>query len=366
MPKYDYLLVGAGLFNATISSILTKKNKRVAVIEQRNHIGGNCYTKKVENIDIHYYGAHIFHTSNRKVWDFINYFGEFNNYKNTPIAIVNNQSYNLPFNMNLFSKVFDTPYPEEIKKNIDREKKEFKDKPIENLEDQALFMVGRTIYEMFIKGYTEKQWGKKCTELPASIIKRLPLRWIYDNNYFNNTYQGIPKDGYTRIIESMFNKADVFLNTQFESNHGITANNIIYTGMIDKFFNYKYGELEYRTLDFRHNIYNTDNYQGNAVFNYPSNYIPYTRSIEHKHFNYKPTNKTIVSYEFSSKFNHKNSNHIPYYPIGNQENIDKYNLYFKESKKIPNMIFAGRLGSYKYYDMDDTIENALLLVNKLK
>lgn len=365
MQKYDYLLVGAGLFNATLSSILTNLGKRVAVVEQRDHIGGNCYTKNIEGIEVHYYGAHIFHTSNKEVWDFVNSFGEFNDYKNTPIAIVNGQTYNLPFNMNLFSKVFKTPYPEEIKNIIARELGEFKDKPIENLEDQALSMVGRTIYEMFIKGYTEKQWGKKCTELPPEIIKRLPLRWTYDNNYFNDTYQGIPKEGYTKIIERMFEGSDIYLNTPFESNHGIIADKIIYTGMIDRFFDYKYGPLEYRTLDFIHQIKDTDNWQGNAVFNYPTNYIPYTRSIEHKHFNYKPSNKTVVSFEFSKEFNHKDPKQIPYYPIGNKENKEKYSLYLKEAEKIPEIIFAGRLGEYQYYDMDDTIENALKLSEKL-
>jgi len=366
MQKYDFLLVGAGLFNATFASIAHHRyGKKCAVIEMRDHIGGNIYTKKVEGIDVHWYGAHIFHTSNKIVWDYINTFGKFNDFKNTPIAIVKGETYNLPFNMNLFSKVFGVTHPDQVKAIIEREKAEFKDKPIKNLEDQALSMVGRTIYETFIKGYTEKQWGKKCTELPPEIIKRLPLRFTYDNNYFNDTYQGIPNDGYTSIIEKMLEGSDVFLNTPFESNHGITADKIIYTGMIDKFFDFIHGALEYRTLDFQHNIYDTDNHQGNAVFNYPSEYIPYTRSIEHKHFNYKPTEKTVVSFEFSSQFNHNDPKQIPYYPIGNKRNKEIYAKYLEEAKKIPEIIFAGRLGEYKYYDMDDTIESAMKLVDKI-
>jgi len=359
--KYDYLIVGAGLFGSVCAYELNKKGKKVLVIDKREHIGGNIYTEKVEGINVHKYGAHIFHTSNKDTWEYINQFGEFNGYINSPIANYKGEVYNLPFNMNTFSKIWDNVFtPEEAKKQIEKEK--FKGEPA-NLEEQAMSLVGETIYKKLVKEYTEKQWNKDCKELPPFIIKRLPVRFTYNNNYFNDIYQGIPKDGYTKIIEKMLNGIEVKLNTNFLDNkeyYERISNKIIYTGTIDGFYDYCYGKLEYRSLEFKEKVLNIDNYQGNAVVNWTSHDVPYTRTIEHKHFNNDESNKTIISYEYPCK-----NDLEPYYPINNSKNDELYNKYKKLSETSKNVVFGGRLGLYKYYDMDKTIEEALKLCKSL-
>ncbi len=364
MQKYDFLIVGAGLYGATFANIARNKGKRCLVIDKRSHIGGNCYTENKNGIEIHRYGAHIFHTNNKEVWSYVNRFVDFNHYINQPIAKIGDKVYNLPFNMNLFSKVFGIVTPEQAREAINKEISIYKDLIPTNLEEQAIKMVGTTIYNMFVKGYTEKQWGKPCTELPADTIKRLPLRFTYDNNYFDDIHQGIPKQGYTKLIEKMMEGTEVRLNTYYEQVQE-DVGNVIYTGAIDKFFGYELGSLEYRTLHFINVEKPTTNYQGCAVMNYPSIDVPFTRSIEHRHFN-KDTqsDKTIISYEYSDTYT-PGMGLTPYYPIGNKENIDLYNKYVELSKGFPNIHFAGRLGEYKYYDMDDTIESAIKLSNKL-
>lgn len=354
----DYLIVGSGLYGATFANIASSFGKKCLVIDQRSQIGGNCYTENRQNIDIHKYGAHIFHTNNEKVWKYVNQFAKFIQYINSPIVNINNKIYNLPFNMNLFHQVFNEIDPKKIQKIIDKEK--FIGIPT-NLEEQAMKLVGKTIYEMFIKEYTEKQWGKACKELPPETIKRLPLRFTYDNNYFDDEYQGIPVNGYTNMIKKMLENIEVRLNTKYDKS--MLAKKIIYTGMIDEFFNYKYGELEYRTLEFVELEYRTDNHQGNAVINYPNSNIPYTRSIEHKHFNKEnKSDRTIVSYEFSKDYT---IGDIPFYPINDKKNNRIYEKYKKLGRKCRNIYFVGRLGEYKYYDMDDTIENAMNLISKI-
>lgn len=361
---YDYLIVGAGMFGSVFAYLANKANKKVLVIDQRNHVGGNCYTENVDGINVHKYGAHIFHTDNQEVWEFINQFGEFKPFINQPIAIINNQSYNLPFNMNTFSRVFGVTKPEEIIDIIDKETSEYKDVEPQNLEEQALKFVGKTIYEMFIKEYTEKQWGKKCTELPKEIIKRIPIRLTYDNNYFNDKYQAIPIGGYTSLFNNMLNNIEVKLNTTENSirNTNLKFNTIIYTGMIDEYFDYSLGELEYRSLKFVEVEKETENYQGNAVCNYPSKNIGYIRSIEHKHFLNDQSAKTIISYEFSVKYKR---GMIPFYPIQTDKNIKLYDKYCELAKEYKNIYFSGRLGNFKYFDMDDTIENAMSLAKQL-
>lgn len=359
--KYDYIIVGAGLFGAVCAYELNKKGKKVLVLEKRNHIAGNIYTELKENINVHKYGAHIFHTSNKEIWDYINQFGEFNNFINSPIANYKGEIYNLPFNMNTFSKIWeDVKTPKEAKEHIEKEK--FKGNST-NLEEQTKSLVGTTIYEKLVKEYTEKQWGKECKDLPPFIIKRLPVRFTYNNNYFNDIYQGIPKQGYTKLIEKMLNGIEVKLNTDFFDNkeeYINMCNKIIYTGPIDKYYNYCYGKLEYRSLRFEEIIYNTDNYQGNAVINYTSNDKKYTRTIEHKHFNNDISNKTIISYEYPII-----NDLEPYYPINNEKNDSLYYKYETLAKMDKNILFGGRLGTYKYYDMDKTIEKALELIKKI-
>lgn len=360
MPKVDYLIVGAGLFGSVFAYQVKKAGKTCLMIDQRDHIGGNCYTEKISGIDVHKYGAHIFHTDNEEVWRFITQFGSFKPFINSPIAIVNGMSYNLPFNMNLFAKVFGVTRPDEVSFIFDKERSKYATLVPSNLEEQALQMVGTTIYEKFIKGYTEKQWGKKCTELPPNIITRLPLRMTYDNNYFNDKYQGIPEKGYTSLFEKMLEGIEVRLNTKFADVK--EAKQIIYTGMIDEFFYYKLGELEYRSLKFIEVEKQTENYQGNAVMNYPDKDIGYIRSIEHKHFLGTQTPTTILSYEFSVDYRR---GMIPFYPVQTEYNQKLYQHYVELAKSCPNVHFSGRLGSFKYYDMDDTIENALKLAKKL-
>ena len=365
MNNYDYLIVGSGLFGATCAYELNKKGYKVLVIDKRNHIGGNIYTEEINGINVHKYGAHIFHTSNKEVWDYINKFADFNNYINTPVANYNGQIYNLPFNMNTFTKLWDdVKTPLDAKNKIDEERKELNGKEPTNLEEQAISLVGRTIYEKLIKGYTEKQWNKSCKELPAFIIKRLPVRYTFNNNYFNDRYQGIPIGGYTKIIEKMLDGIDVKLNINYleHKDDYKDIKNIIYTGMIDEYYNYSLGHLEYRSLKFENEEYkDIDNYQGNAVVNYTDEKTPYTRIIEHKHFEFNTCKGTIITREYPTDWK---VGMEAYYPLNNDKNNELYNKY-KELSNNDNIIFGGRLGNYKYYDMDKTIEEALNLVNNI-
>lgn len=375
--KYDYLIIGSGLFGSIFAHEATKNKKKCLLIEKRPHIAGNIYTEEQHGIQVHKYGAHIFHTSNKEVWDYINQFAEFNRYTNSPVALYKNELYNLPFNMNTFNKIWGVVRPEEAKAKIEEEKKEANILEPKNLEEQAISLVGRTIYEKLIKGYTQKQWGKDCKELPSFIIKRLPVRFIYDNNYFNDTYQGIPIGGYTKIIEKMLEGVEVRLNTDFFANREEFENiaeKIIFTGPIDQFYNYKFGELEYRSLRFETEVKNIENYQGNAVVNYTEYEIPYTRIIEHKHFEFGPSlgkladgeakEKTVITREYPDKWD---STKEPYYPINNERNNTLYEKYKALADKDSNIIFGGRLGQYKYYDMDKVIEEALKCVkNEIK
>lgn len=364
MYKYDYLIVGAGLYGSIFAYEMNKKGKKCLVIDKRNHIGGNIYCESIEGINIHKYGAHIFHTSNKKVWEYINQFCEFNNYINSPIANYKGEIYNLPFNMNTFNKLWGVITPEEAKEKIEEQKKEFSIIEPKNLEEQAISLIGKDIYEKLIKGYTEKQWGRKATELPAFIIKRLPVRFTYDNNYFNDRYQGIPIGGYTKIIERMLNGIEVKLNTNFFDNREYFENiaeKIVFTGMIDEFYNYKFGKLEYRSLRFETEILNKENYQGNAVVNYTEREIPYTRIIEHKHFEFGKQEKTVITKEYPSEWKEGDE---PYYPVNDEKNNKLYEKYKKLAEKEENVIFGGRLGEYKYYDMDKVIEKILGVIYK--
>ncbi|MCF0117144.1 MAG: UDP-galactopyranose mutase [Bacilli bacterium] len=356
---YDYLIVGSGLYGSIMAHELTKLGYKILVIEKRNHIGGNIYTENIEGINVHKYGAHIFHTSNERVWNYINQFAEFNDFINSPIAIYKDERYNLPFNMNTFSQLWGINTPEEAQAIIENEKKEFRIEEPKNLEEQAINLVGKTIYEKLIKGYTGKQWGKPCNELPAFIIKRLPVRFTYNNNYFNDTYQGIPIGGYTQIIEKMLKGIDLKLNADFFANRKYyegLAKKIIYTGPIDQFFDYKFGPLEYRTVKFDTKILDIPDFQGNAVINYTEYEVPYTRIIEHKHFEFGKQLKTVVSYEYSSRWKLGDE---PFYPVNDVKNNELYAKYLEESKKHPNVYFGGRLGTYKYLDMDKIILEAL-------
>ena len=361
---YDYLIVGSGLYGSICAHELTKKGKKVLVVEKRSHIGGNIYTENIEGINVHKYGAHIFHTSNKKVWDYINQFAEFNNYINSPVAIYKDELYNLPFNMNTFSKLWGIKTPKEAQEKIENERKKYYKEIPSNLEEQAINLVGLTIYEKLIKGYTAKQWGRPCNELPSFIIKRLPVRFTYDNNYFNDRYQGIPMGGYTQIIEKMLKGIEVRLNTNFLDHKEELiplAKNIIYTGPIDEFFDYKFGALEYRSVRFEEEILDEANHQGNAVVNYTEYEVPYTRIIEHKHFEFDVTSpKTVISKEYSSTWKLGDE---PYYPVNNDKNNALYQQYLLEAKKLNNVYFGGRLGQYKYYDMDKVILEALNFLN---
>lgn len=356
MKKYDYLIVGAGLYGSIFAYEMNKKGKKCLVIDKRNHIGGNIYCENIEGINVHKYGAHIFHTSNKEVWEYINQFCEFNNYINSPIANYKGEIYNLPFNMNTFNKLWGVVTPEEAKNKIEEQKKEFSIIEPKNLEEQAISLIGKDIYEKLIKGYTEKQWGRKATELPAFIIKRLPVRFTYDNNYFNDRYQGIPIGGYTKIIEKMLEGIEVKLNTNFFDNREYFENiaeKIVFTGMIDEFYNYRFGKLEYRSLKFKTEILNEENYQGNAVVNYTEREIPYTRIIEHKHFEFGTQEKTIITREYPSEWKEGDE---PYYPVNDERNNKIYEKYRELAEKETNVIFGGRLGEYKYYDMDKVVK----------
>lgn len=362
--KYDYLIVGAGLYGAVFAYEATKKGKKCLVIDKRDHIAGNIYTKETENINVHQYGAHIFHTSDRKIWDYVNSFADFNNYINSPVAVYKDELYNLPFNMNTFSRMWNIKTPSEAKAIIEKQIEELNITEPKNLEEQALSLVGTDVYEKLIKGYTEKQWGRDCKELPAFIIKRLPLRFTYDNNYFNDRYQGIPIGGYTKIVEKMLEGSDVLLDTDYfefiKDNEGI-ADKVLFTGMIDEYYDFCYGHLEYRTVRFETEVLDCDNYQGNAVVNYTDREVPYTRIIEHKHFEFGKQEKTIISREYSTEWE---PGMEPYYPVNNERNNDLFEKYKALADKEEKVIFGGRLGNYKYYDMDKVIIAALEAVEK--
>ena len=363
--KYDYLIVGAGLFGATFANLAKNDNKKVLVIEKRNHIAGNIYTENIEGINVHKYGAHIFHTDYKDVWEYVNSFVEFNRYTNSPIANYKGEIYNLPFNMNTFSKMWDDCVtPEDAKRHIDEEKCEIRGEP-KNLEEQAISLVGRTIYEKLVKEYTEKQWNRDCSLLPAFIIKRLPVRFVYDNNYFNDRYQGIPIGGYTKLVERMLDGIEVKLNTNFFDNvnkYKKMAKKIIYTGPLDEYFEYSLGKLEWRSLRFETEVKNCSNYQGNAVVNYTSHDVKYTRVIEHKHFESVECDKTVITYEYPCDYEEGMEK---YYTINDNKNNELANEYKKLSKKERKVIFGGRLAEYKYYDMDDVIKSAMDLYGEV-
>jgi len=359
---YDYIIVGSGLFGSVFAYEMNKIGKKCLVLEKRGHIGGNIYTEKKHNINVHKYGAHIFHTNNKEIWNYINQFTEFNRYTNSPIANYKGELYNLPFNMNTFYQMWNVKTPQEAKEIIERQKKESGIKNPENLEEQAISLVGKDIYEKLIKGYTQKQWGKQCKDLPSFIIKRLPVRFIFDNNYFNDMYQGIPINGYTNIIEKMLDGIEVKLNTNFLDDRDKwleLADNIIYTGMIDEYFDYCYGELEYRGLKFEEEVKDTDNFQANAVINYTDAETPYTRIIEHKHFENSESDKTIISKEYPRKWV---KGEEAYYPVNNDKNNELFEKYKKLSDSEESVYFGGRLGLYKYYDMWQVIDESLKLV----
>lgn len=361
--KYNYLIVGSGLFGSIFAYEATKKGKKCLVIDKRNHIGGNIYCENKEKINIHKYGAHIFHTNNQEVWEYINQFVEFNNFVNSPVANYYGEIYNLPFNMNTFSKMWSISTPQEAKNIIEEQRKIVKNEP-QNLEEQAISLVGTDIYTKLIKGYTEKQWGRDCKELPAFIIKRLPVRFTYDNNYFNARYQGIPIGGYNQIIEKMLIDCDVELNVDFtkeREEYQNIADKIIFTGAIDSYFDYKFGQLEYRGLRFETKKLAQENYQGVAVMNFTAREVPYTRVIEHKHFEFGNQPVTYVTKEYPADWKLGDE---AYYPVNNEQNQKLYQQYAKLAKQEKNVIFGGRLGEYKYYDMDKVIESALDLVKK--
>ena len=360
--KYDYLIAGSGLFGSVFAYEAKKQGKKCLVVERRSHIGGNIYCEQKDDINIHKYGAHIFHTSNKKVWDYIKQFAKFNNYINSPVANYKGEIYNLPFNM----KMWGIRTPQEAKQMINEQRKVITSEP-QNLEEQAISLVGTDIYTKLIKGYTEKQWGKKCTELPAFIIKRLPVRYTYDNNYFNDKYQGIPIGGYNQIIKKLLSDIDVELNCDFnicfDKDQNI-AQKVIYTGAIDEYFNYELGHLEYRGLKFETKKLDCENYQGVAVMNYTDSETPYTRVIEHKHFEFGKQPVTYITKEYPQEWK---TGEEAYYPVNDDKNQKLYEQYKELAKKETNIIFGGRLGEYKYYDMDKVIESALKLIeNELK
>lgn len=354
---YDYLIVGAGMFGAVFAYEMNAKGKKCLVIDKRAHIGGNCYTERVEGINVHKYGAHIFHTSDREIWRYVNQFAEFNSYINSPMAVYKDELYNLPFNMNTFAEMWGIKTPAEAKEIIKDQIDKLNISEPKNLEEQALSLVGTDVYEKLIKGYTEKQWGRKCSELPAFIINRLPLRFTFDNNYFNDRYQGVPVGGYTQIFEKLLDGIEIKLNTDYRDirNEKI-AKKTLYTGCIDEFFDYKFGALEYRSVRFENEILDEENYQGNAVINYTSVDIPYTRIIEHKHFEFGAQPKTVISREYSIEWK---PGIEPYYPINDQKNNMLFERYTALARTRPDVIFGGRLGRYRYYDMDKVIRAAL-------
>ena len=363
--EYDYLIVGAGLFGFIFAYEMTKKGKRCLVIEKRNHIGGNVYTELNENINVHKYGAHIFHTNNKEVWEYINQFADFNRYTNSPVANYKGELYNLPFNMNTFYQMWGVKTPEEAKAKISEQKAESNIENPKNLEEQAISLIGKDIYEKLVKGYTEKQWGRKCSELPSFIIKRLPVRYTFDNNYFNDLYQGIPIGGYTAIIEKMLDGIEVKLNTDFFEDKEKwlnIADKIIFTGMIDQYYDYCYGELEYRGLNFEFETLDMENYQGNAVINYTDAETPFTRIIEHKHFESSESPKTIITREYPKTWS---KGEEAYYPLNDEKNSALFKKYRELADKEGKVIFGGRLGMYQYFDMWQVIKEALELVKSI-
>lgn len=371
MKKFDFVFVGSGLFSAVLAYGFIKQGKSCLVLDKRPRVGGNIYTENIDGINVHKYGAHIFHTDSKEIWGFVNQFAEFNRYTNCPVANYKGELFNLPFNMNTFNKIWpDVLTPEQAKRRIEEQSSEMAGKIPRNLEEQAISLVGRDIYERLVKGYTEKQWGRSCAELPAEIIKRLPLRYIFDNNYFNDRYQGIPIGGYTSMVEKMLSGADIQLNTDYFSDKehfDDIGEKIIYTGPIDRYFDYCLGELEYRSLRFESESVPVKNYQGNAVINYTEAEIPYTRIIEHKHF--EPDNKeclekemTVITREYPADWKIGDE---PYYPVNDCKNSTLYNKYKELAAKEKKVIFGGRLGMYKYFDMDDTIAAAWELIKIL-
>lgn len=360
---YDYLIVGAGLYGAVFAHEMREVGKTCLVLERRGHIGGNCYTQDWSGIRVHKYGAHIFRTSSKEIWDYVSQFTEFNHFINSPIANYHGQIYNMPFNMNTFSKMWNISTPAQAKAIISSQRAEIAGTP-RNLEEKAISLVGRDVYKILVKEYTEKQWGRPCAELPASIIRRLPVRFTYDNNYFNDPYQGIPVDGYTQMMEKMFAGCEIRLNTDFHDSpeeYRKLAKRILYTGTIDSYFQYCYGPLEYRSLRFEHEELDTDNYQGVAVVNYTDKETPYTRVIEHKHFAFGTQPTTVISREYPLEWTRDIE---PYYPINDQKNQVRYGQYAQLGAQEKDVIFGGRLGEYRYYDMQDTIRSALALARR--
>lgn len=358
MKKYDYILVGSGLYSGVFAWFAKQKGKKCLVLEKRDHIGGNVYCENTEGIHVHKYGAHIFHTSNKEVWQFVNSLAEFNRYTNSPVANYKGEMYNMPFNMNTFSKMWNISTPAEAKKIVEEQKKEITGEP-KNLEEQAISLVGREIYEKLVKGYTEKQWGRDCTALPAFIIKRLPVRYTYDNNYFNDLYQGIPIGGYNVIIDRLFEGCDIETGVDYlekkEYYDGL-GEKIVYTGTIDAYYKYQFGKLEYRSLRFESEVLDEENHQGVAVVNYTDRETPYTRIIEHKHFEFGTQPKTVITREYPVTWQEGME---PYYPVNDEKNQALYQKYAKLAEKEEHVIFGGRLGEYKYYDMDKVIASAM-------
>jgi UDP-galactopyranose mutase len=362
--KYDYLIVGAGLFGAVFAHEAKKKGKKCLVIDKRPHLGGNVHCEEVEGINVHKYGAHIFHTNDKPIWDYVNSFVEFNRYTNSPVANYKGELYNLPFNMNTFYQLWKAKTPQEAKLIIAEQVQEVGVNNPKNLEEQALSLVGKDIYEKLIKGYTEKQWGRKATELPAFIIKRLPLRFTFDNNYFNDKYQGIPIGGYNKLVNGLLNGIETRLEVDFFKNKTelmAVADQVVFTGKIDEFYDYQYGKLEYRSLDFKHETLDIENYQGNAVVNYTASEIPYTRILEHKHFEFGTQKKTVITKEYPTEWS---GNKEPYYPINDHRNNEMFSKY-KVLSQEDNIIFGGRLAEYKYYDMHQVIASALAKCKKI-
>lgn len=362
--RYDYLVVGTGLFGAVFAHEAKKRGKTCLIIEKRGHIGGNIYTKEVEGIQVHEYGAHIFHTSNTEVWNYMNQFATFNRYTNSPVARYKDKLYNLPFNMNTFHQLWGVTTPDEAKRVIATQRKESGIEEPKNLEEQAISLVGKDLYQVLIKGYTEKQWGRAATELPSFIIKRLPVRYTYDNNYFNDRYQGIPQGGYTKIIEKMLEGIEVRLGEDYFTNRSYydsLADKVVFTGMIDQYYEYCFGELEYRSLRFETEKLDMENYQGNAVVNYTEYKVPYTRIIEHKHFEYGTQPITVITREYPATWKQGDE---PYYPINDERNSTMYQKYHEKAKQEEKVIFGGRLALYRYYDMHQVIDEALQCVKK--
>lgn len=362
--KYDYLIVGAGLYGAVFAHEAAAKGRSCLVIDKRKHIAGNIYTKEVEGIQVHEYGAHIFHTSDKRIWDYVNRFAEFNHYINSPVAVYRDELYNLPFNMNTFSKMWGIRTPQEAKKKIAAQIADLQITEPKNLEEQALSLVGEDVYRKLIKGYTEKQWGRDCTDLPAFIIKRLPLRFTYDNNYFSDRYQGIPIGGYTAMVEKMLAGAEVKLGVDYleeKAAFDAMADQVVYTGQIDRYFDYCEGVLAYRMVRFEQEILDCDNYQGNAVVNYTEREVPYTRIIEHKHFEFGIQPKTVISREYPSEWHQGEE---PYYPVNDEKNTAVYEAYRRLAAEEKKVVFGGRLGEYRYYDMDKVVDRALKMAER--